>query len=305
MKRSDYKDSGLFTGSGRDSSLYTRRIRSSCFEQFSAIFLCRPFCRLGHIKKLLYQGLGSIFFCSRVFIGGAGIPDSVVMARWVPLESNPEVLTQFARKLGLPSTYCLTEVYSPDFFDVVPQPRLAVVFLFPTTLPQAREAPSASSSDAQPSKLPYLLKQTVGNACGTIALLHAMTNNFDTLETEKDSFIDRFYRETKDMSPAERAEALLSDKELDKVHASFAQQGQTKAPEAAAKVDWHFVCFVEKDGWLYELDGKKEEPTRYGQCEKGKLLEESFKVIQAFYMSRDPNETRFNVLALTPDMDQA
>lgn len=57
------------------------------------------------------------------------------------------------------------------------------------------------------------MKQTVGNACGTIALLHAIFNNMDHLKIREDSFLARFYFLSTTMTPEERAELLENPQE--------------------------------------------------------------------------------------------
>ena len=44
----------------------------------------------------------------------------------------------------------------------------------------------------------------------------------------------------------------------------FFQEGQTSAPGREDCVDYHFVAFVQVDGGLYELDGRKTGPVRKG-----------------------------------------
>lgn len=45
------------------------------------------------------------------------------------------------------------------------------------------------------------MKQTIGNACGTIALLHACCNLPSTLKWANDSFISKFYALTHSLTP--------------------------------------------------------------------------------------------------------
>jgi ubiquitin carboxyl-terminal hydrolase L3 len=73
-------------------------------------------------------------------------------------------------------------------------------------------------------------------------------------------------------------------------------QGQS----AVVEDTWnHFVAFIEKDGCLYELDGRKEFPINHGATSSETLLEDSAKVVRG-YMDRDPEELRFTMLALAP-----
>lgn len=54
----------------------------------------------------------------------------------------------------------------------------------------------------------YYMKQTISNACGTIALLHAVANNEDRLDIKSDSVLKRFLDLTRGLSPEERGKQL-------------------------------------------------------------------------------------------------
>lgn len=71
---------------------------------------------------------------------------------WVPLESNPEVLDEFAAKLGCancPSEYQFCDVFGldPELLAMVPSPALCVLLLFPITkaTEEQRDAGEAAS----------------------------------------------------------------------------------------------------------------------------------------------------------------
>lgn len=144
--------------------------------------------------------------------------------QWIPLESNPEVLTKFGHALGLPKTVAFVDVWSLDLLDSVPAPQYAVLLLFPMT-DKLRSASQKNESeeDSKPKSedQPFFCKQTISNACGTIALIHAALNS--PLEFEGGSFLHAFRRRTGPLSPDERAAALQDDKSLDAVHGQFAQ----------------------------------------------------------------------------------
>lgn len=61
----------------------------------------------------------------------------------------------------------------------------------------------------------YFTKQTVGNACGTIGLIHAFANistlTGGNVEFKPSSWLDRFITRTLPMSPEARAKALEED----------------------------------------------------------------------------------------------
>lgn len=89
----------------------------------------------------------------------------------------------------------------------------------------------------------YYMKQTVGNACGTIGLLHCVLNCRDHLSIQPDSFLDKFISSTLSMTPDERAEYLANDDEIEVTHEAAASEGQSSTSDNT-EVDTHFVCFT-------------------------------------------------------------
>ncbi|CAK9222946.1 unnamed protein product [Sphagnum troendelagicum] len=215
--------------------------------------------------------------------------------RWLPLEANPEVMNQFVQGLGFPGDAGFFDVYGfdDDLLAMVPTPVLAVLLLFPIS-PEFYEQ---EWETLQVSEKVYFLKQTVGNACGTIGLLHAIGNNLSQLELAEGSYLQRFFKSTASMSPLERATFLENDTELEGAHSLAASAGDTAPPDSTASVDLHFVCFVCVDGGLYEMDGRKQQPVYHGSTSQDSLLRDSVKAIQDF-VARNPQSVEFNVIAL-------
>ena len=82
-----------------------------------------------------------------------------------------------------------------------------------------------------------------------------------------DGILKKIYEETKNLSPLEKAKYLEESKDLASVHSEYSVKGQTTVSEADDDVDLHFICYIQKDGDLYELDGRKEFPINHGKCD--------------------------------------
>ena len=72
----------------------------------------------------------------------------------------------------------------------------------------------------------------LSNACGTIAMLHAILNNRDMLGVlENDCTLGKFYQETKDLSAEERGKALDNSADIGSVHNGLVAEGQSQQVE--------------------------------------------------------------------------
>ncbi|KAH9924713.1 uncharacterized protein B0H18DRAFT_1095030 [Fomitopsis serialis] len=196
-------------------------------------------------------------------------------SRWIPLESNPDVLNQWASKAGLVTSQAeFVDVYGldGDLLAMVPQPVKAVILLFPITGGDDRIKTHGQRS-IDPTV--FYIKQTIGNACGTIGLLHALANADVTLAPE--SPLEQFIDQCKEMTPEERAKALETTPLFANIHAEAASSGQTTVTEADMHTDLHFTCFVQTPDpprtnvvtsfppRLVELDGRRVGPIDRGR----------------------------------------
>ncbi|TDH66265.1 hypothetical protein CCR75_001854 [Bremia lactucae] len=225
--------------------------------------------------------------------------------RWFPLESNPAVLNSYVEKMGFPtSQFSFYDVLSTEEWALamVPAPVTAVIMLFPikphTKEAEKQEAANIEKYGQKVSSNVFFMHQTVGNACGTVGILHAIGNMRHLVHLAPESYLCKFLDKTKAKTPIEIAQHLEHDDELEETHSSAAEAGQS---EQLANVDdpisTHFVCFSCVDGDLYELDGRKKRPINHGPSSSDTLLLDACKVIKRF-MARDEGEMRFTILAL-------
>ncbi|OZJ06921.1 hypothetical protein BZG36_00151 [Bifiguratus adelaidae] len=228
------------------------------------------------------------------------VPVEKAGLRWLPLEANPEVMNEFMYNLGMSKEYAFTDVYGfdPTLLAMVPQPVLAIILCFPVTpaYEKYRLNEEAHITQFEQNVCPDIIfyKQTISNACGTIALLQAVSNNEIVIKTGTP--LATLVEKAQPMSADERAELLESDTTLAQAHQASASTGQTAAPDINADVNLHFVCFIVKENHLYELDGRKPFPINHGKCTD--LLSGGVKLVQQF-MARDPDNVQFNLIALT------
>ncbi|XP_062219810.1 ubiquitin carboxyl-terminal hydrolase 3-like isoform X2 [Phragmites australis] len=222
--------------------------------------------------------------------------------RWTPLEANPDVMNQFMWGLGVPeggAQFCDVYGLDDELLAMVPQPVLAVLFLYPLTSLDEKEEPGASGTSTAGgkdlNKKVYFTKQTVGNACGTVGVIHAVGNATSQIKLVEGSYFEKFYKQTADMDPVQRAAFLEEDDEMEDAHSVAASAGDTYAN---VDVNEHFICFSCVDGILYELDGRKSQPISHGPSSPDTLLQDAAKVIKA-RIAENPNSMNFNVMALS------
>ncbi|KAM6499043.1 cysteine proteinase [Amanita muscaria] len=251
--------------------------------------------------------------------------------RWIPLESNPEVFNEWAQKSGLAtSQVCFHDVYGleEELLELVPKPAKAVILLFPldgAIKEQRQKEDEELSKQDQPlvDKTILWIKQTISNACGTMALLHAIANTNVTIAPE--SALAKFIEHCKGKTPLERAHLLETTPLFTEIHAELAEEGQTPVP-TNLDTDLHFTCFIltpsqekreiassgvdtGKSGKeiqvtgskmrLIELDGTRQGPVDRGESSEHDFLKDVGKIIKKIYFTNS-DTMLFSLMALAP-----
>jgi len=215
----------------------------------------------------------------------------------------------------------------PDLLALVPRPVRAVFLLYPLGATAAALSPGGEAAEGEVTAppeggpgsgpgavfaagsapgVPWFTRQTIGNACGTVALLHAVAAAAGAAAPSgppaagpaarppllsPDGFLSRFLLAASDLDPAQRADLLERPPpgapSLAALHAEAAGAGQSRVPAADADVDLHFVALVEggappgsaptggergeslSAGWLWELDGRRRGPVCHGRLPTG------------------------------------
>uniref|UniRef100_A0A7N5P4Z6 Ubiquitin carboxyl-terminal hydrolase n=1 Tax=Ailuropoda melanoleuca TaxID=9646 RepID=A0A7N5P4Z6_AILME len=168
--------------------------------------------------------------------------------------SSPQVLA----RLGVAGQWRFADVLGleEEALGSVPAPACALLLLFPLTAQHEnfRKKQIEELKGQEVSPKVYFMKQTIGNSCGTIGLIHAVANNQDKLEFEDGSVLKQFLSETEKLSPEDRAKCFEKN-------------------EVDDKVNFHFILFNNVDGHLYELDGRMPFPVNHGASSEDSLLQ--------------------------------
>jgi ubiquitin carboxyl-terminal hydrolase L3 len=228
--------------------------------------------------------------------------------KWFPLESNPSLMNGYVAKLGFNTDlYEFVDVFSTEDWalQMIPQPVVAVLMLYPLTEKQESFYGQDNLAPQDMDKV-WFTKQRIGNACGTIGLLHTLLNVPEPLRIfPSDSWLHGFLEDCPNpLDPVRKADILERDAKIAKLHdqATSAENNQTDRGNLDDQLVTHFVALVNVNDQLYELDGRKEAPVAHGPTTSATLLADACKVVQTF-MQRDPDEVRFTILALAPKQE--
>ncbi|RDW69766.1 ubiquitin carboxyl-terminal hydrolase-3 [Coleophoma cylindrospora] len=246
-------------------------------------------------------------------LGGSSNPKC-----WTVLENNPQALNQLSHELGLPTNLSFHDVYSltePSLLSLIPRPVHALCVIIPLTpawhASRVEEDTPLDTYQGKGEQEPVLwFKQTIGHACGSIAMIHCCLNGAVRSQLTPGSELERIATVAEPLKMMDRAHVLWSSKALEDAHRDAAALGDTVAPDnkSADKLGQHFVAFVKgKDGHLWELEG-----SRKGPIDRGLLADDEDllspnalklglgRVIEM--ESKDGGDLRFSCTALAPSL---
>jgi ubiquitin carboxyl-terminal hydrolase L3 len=176
--------------------------------------------------------------------------------KWPPLESDPEIFTNYCVKVGLPKSYIFEELIGLDeeLLMTVSQPILSVIVNL------QRGETKVVTDDNKRLKytdVPFYMDQSseLDNACGLIAALHSIGSNLNEINLDGNSILGKFFDQAKDKEPRDKATLLENMKEFKEAHLEYSSQGQSKLCEKQEEVTNHFVAFVYQNQMVLELDG--------------------------------------------------
>lgn len=234
----------------------------------------------------------------------------------IPLENNPEVFTHLIHSLGVSSKLGFYDIYSldPELTSFIPRPVHSIIFIVPSDVYYKLHANArnhvpvndltyAGSGDNEPV---VWYPQTIGNACGLIALLHCVSNGTARQYIQSGSLMDKLLQQAIPLKPGPRADVLYNSLELEHAHMAAAVKGDSHAPRSDEGVGFHFLAFVKgKDGHLYECNGNWDGPLDHGLLPEGDDLmsEKALELGVGKYIKMADDSIEYSMVALATSED--
>ncbi|WEW55935.1 cysteine-type deubiquitinase [Emydomyces testavorans] len=236
---------------------------------------------------------------------------------FVPLENNPEVMSHLIHHLGVSPKLGFYDVYSIDdqeLLSFIPRPVYGLIFIcHGDVYHRARDAEEALMKDYEgsgPHEPVLWFKQTIGNACGLMALLHCISNGPARQYIQPGSDLDKLLEAAVPLSRMDRAKLLYDSPALEAAHRSAAQRGDTQAPTPGEKCGFHFISFVKgDDGRLWELNGSMKGPVSRGalgadeDCLSEHALDLGVRTFIGKKSEAGEADFGFSLVALAPNME--
>lgn len=198
---------------------------------------------------------------------------------------------------------------------MVPQPVAALILLFPCTTSiyayRQQEALQLGRNQQQPPPGVFFLRQVpeFGNACGTVACIHALANSQHHFSSGLSGAapLRSFLADTADATPEERGRTLVASAELRGTSDASARDAiaQTACPGRDAHLDHHFAAFARVPAGggcerLVELDGAKPGPVDHGPTDPRAFLADAAAVIRRNFFALGEGVEGFAMMALVP-----
>lgn len=213
---------------------------------------------------------------------------------WIPMESNPEVMNAFLRRVGVRSHMNVVDIlgFDEELLQMVEGKVEGVLLCYPLRGPT-----DCTVDEAAKGRL-WFMRQTIRNACATMALIHLLANRCKDEDFEPNSSIREFIKESQMLEPDKKADKFETCENIASAHERSSVEGQTEAPAAAESTEYHFISFIPDHNTIYEMDGRKHGPINHGPTTSETFLRDAIEVVKKF-VSIDPSNPNFSMQAVT------
>lgn len=232
-----------------------------------------------------------------------GWENLIMTTNWQCLESNPDALNQYIKRLGFNiDKFQFYDLFSTEDWakDMIPKPVLGVLLVFPcneTAMQFKKQEFEQISKEGQfVSPDLFFMKQFALNSCGSVGIYHILLNlqnQYKELLPE-DSIINKFKNENTNQTVENRSKAFNESEAIKSSHVDAVKSGTT--PDFVENNN-HFVAFLNFSSVIYEMDGTKEFPINHGPTTEETFLDNACNAIRKF-MERDPENVGFSLICL-------
>lgn len=213
---------------------------------------------------------------------------------WIPMESNPEVMNSFLRRVGVKPHLNVVDVlgFDEELLSMIEGKVEGVLLCYPIKGLGPQEGCLDEETDL------YFMRQTIRNACATMAIIHLVANKCSDDDFEPNSSIKQFIGESKQLKPEVKASKFENCDTIASAHESSSNEGQTEAPAASESVEYHFISIINHKNHVYEMDGRKKGPIRHQATSQDRFVMDAIELVKKF-VGEDPMSTNFSIQAIT------
>lgn len=217
---------------------------------------------------------------------------------WCTIESDPGVFTSLLTEMGVEEVQ-VEELYTLERSHLSSLGEThGLIFLFKHESSASQPTAAADVMTTPPEGL-FFARQTIPNACATVALLQIVMNSSLRVGSE----LTRFREFTGGMDGETVGMVLSNSDKIRGVHNSFSGQSGISVEQSGTATEdaFHFVAYIPYKGGVYELDGLKSGPTRIGGADEGGWAHVAAAWIEKRIAAYGGSEIRFNTLAVVSD----
>lgn len=209
------------------------------------------------------------------------------------MESNPEVMNSFFRRVGVKPHINVVDVlgFDDELLHMIEGKVEGLLLCYPI-----KDGTDNTVDEEAKDKL-YFMRQTIRNACATMALIHLLANQCSDDDFEPNSSMKEFIKDSKQLEPEVKANKFESCETIATAHEKASVEGQTEAPAASESVEYHFISIIHNNNTIFEMDGRKHGPINHGPTSQDSFLRDAVNVVKKFLSNTDP--ANFSVQAVT------
>lgn len=214
---------------------------------------------------------------------------------WIPMESNPQSMNSFLSKMGVKPHIQVVDVFGFDdeLLAMIEGKVEGLLLCYPVKNKLDEEI------DEDAKKELYFMRQTIRNACATMALIHLLANKCNKNDWEPNSSLLEFIEESSKLRPEDKAGKLETCESIATAHEEVSNEGQTEAPAPNAAVEYHFISIINHKDQIYEMDGRKLGPIKHGATSESTFLKDAITVIKKCFINLDEENANFSLQAVT------